>query len=91
MSFVHLHTHSEYSLLDGMSNIDSMVQKAKMLEMPALAVTDHGQLHGALEFYEKAKSLDIKPIIGLEAYVSPGSRFEKRLKTRVLTKNVAFL
>ena len=78
MSFVHLHTHSEYSLLDGMSNIDSMVQKAKMLEMPALAVTDHGQLHGALEFYEKAKSLDIKPIIGLEAYVSPGSRFEKK-------------
>ena len=78
MSFVHLHTHSEYSLLDGMSKIDSMVQKAKMLEMPALAVTDHGQLHGALEFYEKAKSLDIKPIIGLEAYVSPGSRFEKK-------------
>jgi len=78
MSFVHLHTHSEYSLLDGMSKIDAMVQKAKMLEMPALAITDHGQLHGALEFYEKAKAVDIKPIVGLEAYVSPGSRFEKK-------------
>ena len=78
MSFVHLHTHSEYSLLDGMSKIDSMVQRASELEMPALAVTDHGQLHGALEFYEKAKAFDINPIIGLEAYVSPGSRFEKK-------------
>lgn len=70
MSFVHLHVHSEYSLLDGMSRIPSLVRKAKELGMPALALTDHGALFGAIEFYNEAKKQDIKPIVGMEAYLS---------------------
>ena len=77
MSFAHLHTHTEYSLLDGMSKIQDLVDRAVQLEMPALAITDHGQLHGALEFYEAATKAGIKPIVGLEGYVAPGSRHEK--------------
>jgi len=77
MSFAHLHTHTEYSLLDGMSKIQDLVDRAVELEMPALAITDHGQLHGALEFYEAATKAGINPIVGLEAYVAPGSRHEK--------------
>ena len=75
--FVHLHTHSHYSLLDGLANIDQLVKRAKELEMPALALTDHGNLYGAVEFYKKAKAAGIKPILGVEAYVAPRSRFEK--------------
>jgi DNA polymerase-3 subunit alpha len=77
MSFAHLHTHTEYSLLDGMSKIQDLVDRAQLLEMPALAITDHGQLHGALEFYEATTKAGINPIVGLEAYVAPGSRHEK--------------
>ncbi len=77
MTFVHLHTHTEYSLLDGMSKIHDLVERAVMFEMPALAITDHGQLHGALEFYQTATDAGIKPIIGLEGYVARGSRHEK--------------
>ncbi len=75
--FVHLHCHSHYSLLDGASPIDRLVQKAKQSGMDALAITDHGNLYGALEFYTKAQKAGIKPIIGMEAYVAPGSRFQK--------------
>ncbi|MBX7166243.1 MAG: DNA polymerase III subunit alpha [Pirellulales bacterium] len=75
--FVHLHCHSHYSLLDGASPIGALVKRAKELEMDALALTDHGNLHGALEFYRKAKEGGINPIIGYEAYVAPGSRFNK--------------
>jgi len=75
--FVHLHCHSHYSLLDGAGRIDRLIERAKALRMNALALTDHGNLHGALEFYRKAKALGIKPIIGYEAYVAPGSRREK--------------
>ena len=78
MSFVHLHTHTEYSLLDGMSKIPALIERAKELEMPALAVTDHGAMYGALELYENATSAGIKPIIGLEGYVAPASRHEKK-------------
>jgi DNA polymerase-3 subunit alpha len=67
-SFVHLHTHSEYSLLDGLGRIKNLVAEAKKLGQPALALTDHGVMHGALEFFRAAKYADIKPIIGLEAY-----------------------
>jgi DNA polymerase-3 subunit alpha len=73
--FVHLHCHSHYSLLDGASSIGRLVDRAKQHGMNALALTDHGNLHGALEFYQKAKAGGINPIIGYEAYVAPGSRF----------------
>ncbi len=76
-NFVHLHCHSHYSLLDGASPIDKLVQRAKEHGMNALALTDHGNLHGALEFYRKAKEAEINPIIGYEAYIAPGSRFQK--------------
>jgi len=75
--FVHLHCHSHYSLLDGASPIGKLVKRAKSHGMNALALTDHGNLHGALEFYKKAKEVGINPIIGYEAYVAPGSRFER--------------
>lgn len=79
--FVHLHTHSHYSLLDGVGKIDALIARAKELEMPALALTDHGNMYGALEFYQKALDAGIKPIIGYEGYVAPESRFEKNDKT----------
>ena len=75
--FVHLHCHTHYSLLDGAASIDKLVRRAKERGMNALAVTDHGNLHGALEFYRKAKAAEINPIIGYEAYIAPGSRFQK--------------
>lgn len=75
--FVHLHCHSHYSLLDGASSIGKLVQRAKQHGMNALALTDHGNLHGALEFYKTAKAQGINPIIGYEAYVAPGSRFTR--------------
>jgi DNA polymerase-3 subunit alpha len=77
MSFVHLHCHSEYSLLDGANRIDDLIRRAKEFEQPALAITDHGNLHAAWEFQESAKKAGVKPIIGMEAYVAPGSRKER--------------
>jgi DNA polymerase-3 subunit alpha len=74
MSFVHLHCHSEYSLLDGANRIDDLIARALELEQPALAITDHGNLNAAWEFQEKAKKAKLKPIIGMEAYVAPGDR-----------------
>jgi DNA polymerase-3 subunit alpha len=75
--FAHLHCHSHYSLLDGASPIDELVARAKELGMNALAITDHGNLYGALEFYSECHKVGINPIIGYEAYVAPGSRFDK--------------
>ncbi len=77
MSFVHLHTHTEYSLLDGLTKIKPMVKRAKELGMPAIAVTDHGAMFGIAEFYLAAKSEGIKPILGCEVYVAKGSRLNK--------------
>ena len=79
MSFVHLHCHSEFSLLDGANRIEDLIKRAQEFEQPALAITDHGNLHAAWEFQEKAKKAKVKPIIGMEAYVAPGDR---RLKAR---------
>ena len=75
--FVHLHCHSHYSLLDGASDIKRLVNRAVDHGMNSLALTDHGNLHGALEFYRTARDANVNPIIGYEAYIAPGSRFEK--------------
>ncbi|MFN7088660.1 MAG: DNA polymerase III subunit alpha, partial [Candidatus Paceibacteria bacterium] len=77
MSFVHLHTHSHYSLLDGLAKIDELINEAVRQKMPTLALTDHGNLYGAIEFYKKAKAAGIKPIIGIEAYLAKRSLYEK--------------
>ena len=76
--FVHLHTHSDYSLLDGACSISQLVNQTYKFDMPALALTDHGNLFGAIDFYQKAKKRRIKPIIGCEVYVAPSSRFKKK-------------
>ncbi len=75
--FVHLHVHTQYSLLDGACRLDELLDLAKSCNMPACAITDHGSMFGAIEFYEKATERGIKPIIGAEIYVAPESRFDK--------------
>ncbi len=77
MSFVHLHVHTEYSVLDGFSNIRRLVARAKELEMPALAITDHGAMYGVIEFYHAAQEVGLKPIIGMEAYLAARSMKER--------------
>jgi DNA polymerase-3 subunit alpha len=79
--FVHLHLHTEYSLLDGACRLDRLMDKAHEQKFPALAITDHGVLYGAIPFYEAAGEKGVKPIIGCEVYVAPGSRFEKKTST----------
>jgi DNA polymerase-3 subunit alpha len=76
--FIHLHLHTEYSLLDGACRLDRLVERAHELKFPALAITDHGVLCGAVDFYKAAMEKGIKPILGCEVYVAPGSRFEKK-------------
>lgn len=78
--FVHLHNHSEYSLLDGACRVKSLVSRAVELEMPAVAITDHGVLYGVIDFYREAKQQGIKPIIGCEVYVAPRSRLDKEAR-----------
>ena len=80
--FVHLHLHTEFSLLDGACRLDRLVKRAAELEFSSLAITDHGVMYGAIDFYEKARAAEIKPIIGFEAYIAPGSRFDKKANTR---------
>jgi DNA polymerase-3 subunit alpha len=75
--FVHLHVHSEYSLLDGAAQLDKLVAKARALNFPALALTDHGNLFGAIDFYLAAQKAGLKPIVGCELYVAPGSRRDR--------------
>ncbi len=75
--FVHLHVHSEYSLLDGAARLEKLVDRAKALKFPALALTDHGNLFGAVDFYTACTKAGVKPILGSELYVAPGSRFER--------------
>jgi DNA polymerase-3 subunit alpha len=77
-SFVHLHVHTEYSMLDGAAKVAPLVAEAKRLGMPAVGMTDHGNMYGADEFYQQATKAGIKPIIGIEAYVAPGSRHHKK-------------
>ncbi|OQX71242.1 DNA polymerase III subunit alpha [Candidatus Parcubacteria bacterium 4484_255] len=80
MSFVHLHVHSHYSLLDGLPKIDQLINEAKKQKMKAVALTDHGVMYGIIEFYQKAKAAGIKPIIGVEAYVAPNGILSKKAK-----------
>ena len=75
--FTHLHLHTQYSLLDGAVAFDKLFARCKELGMESVAITDHGNMFGAVEFYQKAKAEGIKPIIGIEAYIAPGSRFDK--------------
>ncbi|MEA1939184.1 MAG: DNA polymerase III subunit alpha, partial [Candidatus Caldatribacteriota bacterium] len=81
-NFVHLHVHTEYSLLDGACRIPELVAQAKKYKMPALAITDHGVMYGAIQFYKEAIKHGIKPIIGCEMYLAPQSRFEKTSKRK---------
>src|SRR5581483_2130933 len=95
--FVHLHCHSHYSLLDGASRIPELVAHAKAQGMNALALTDHGNLYGAIEFYRECKAAGLNPIIGYEAYVAPGKRTDREARRRgeagfhltLLAKNIA--
>ncbi|PRX62682.1 DNA polymerase-3 subunit alpha [Nonomuraea fuscirosea] len=77
-SFVHLHVHTEYSMLDGAARLEQLFRRAGELGMPAIAITDHGNLHGAHDFYRRATAAGIKPIIGIEAYVAPGLRHDRK-------------
>ena len=77
MAFVHLHVHTEYSLLDGSNKIKEYVARVKELGMAAAAITDHGVMYGCMDFYKECLAQGIKPILGCEVYVSPGSRFDK--------------
>ncbi|MBQ1372375.1 MAG: PHP domain-containing protein, partial [Oscillospiraceae bacterium] len=77
MSFVHLHLHTEYSLLDGACRINRLMERVKELGQTAVAITDHGVMYGVIDFYKAAKAAGIKPIIGCEVYVAPRTRFDK--------------
>ena len=77
-SFVHLHVHTEYSMLDGAARVGDLVKEVARQEMPAIAMTDHGNVFGAFDFYKQATNAGVKPIIGIEAYVAPESRFDKK-------------
>ena len=81
--YIHLHNHSHYSLLDGACRIPDLVDAAVESDMPALSLTDHGNMFGAIEFYKAAKQRGIKPIIGVEAYVAPRSRKDRKAPTGI--------
>src|SRR2546428_9621610 len=81
-SFVHLHLHTEYSLLDGAIRMKELMKKAAEFKMPAVAITDHGNLFGAIEFYQEATRAGVKPIIGCEAYIAPGSHKDRPASRR---------
>lgn len=89
MSFVHLHNHTHYSLLDGLTQLDELILRAKSEGSPAVAITDHGTMYGVIEFYQKCKKHGIKPIVGVETYLAPKSRFDKL--NRIDAKNYHLL
>ena len=77
-SFVHLHVHTEYSMLDGAAKVGALFDEVERLEMPAVAMTDHGNMYGSAEFYRRSRKSGVKPIIGIEAYLAPQSRHHKK-------------
>ena len=79
MSFAHLHVHTEYSLLDGSNKIKECISRVKELGMDSVAITDHGVMYGVIDFYRAALDAGIRPILGCEVYVAPGSRFDREL------------
>ena len=79
MAFTHLHVHTEYSLLDGSCKIPELVARVKELGMDSMAITDHGVMYGVIDFYKAAKAAGIKPILGCEVYVAPGSRLDREV------------
>ena len=81
--FTHLHVHSEYSMLDGLARISPLVNQASHLGMKSLALTDHGALYGAIDFYREAKKVGVKPIIGCEMYLARGSRFDRNPSEKI--------
>ena len=91
MSFVHLHNHSHFSLLDGLTKLDELVNSAKEQGSPAVALTDHGTMYGVIEFYQIAKKAGIKPIIGVEAYLAPGSRHDKNTREDARSRHLVLL
>ena len=91
MSFVHLHVHTHYSLLDGFSNIKKLVKRTKEMGMPALAITDHGTMYGVIEFYRTAKSLGVKPIIGMEGYIAPRGMADKEAQLDKYASHIVLL
>src|SRR3989304_1003546 len=78
MKYVPLHVHSEFSLLEASARLDALIEKAKKDGMEAIAITDNGNLYGAIEFYQKCVKAEIKPIIGIDAYIAPNGRHNKR-------------
>ncbi len=90
-NFAHLHVHTEYSLLDGLSKINKLITRVKELEMPAVALTDHGVMYGAIEFYKAAKKQEIKPIIGMEGYVTTGDHTKKEGKEDKVNNHLVLL
>ena len=81
MGFVHLHLHTQYSLLDGANKVSNLMPQVAKFGMPAVAMTDHGNMFGAVDFYRTAQQNNVKPIIGCEIYVAPQSRFDKNNKS----------
>src|SRR5947209_5815166 len=81
-SFVHLHVHTEYSMLDGAARLTELFEEAHRMGMPALAMTDHGNVFGAYDFYSKATAAGVKPIIGMEAYLAPNTHRSDRTRVR---------
>ena len=76
--FVHLHVHSQYSILDALASVSAIAKQASEFEMPAVALTDHGNMHGAVEFYQACRDVEVAPLLGCEVYVAPESRFDKK-------------
>src|SRR5215831_8048521 len=85
MGFAHLHLHTQYSLLDGANKITELIPRVKKLGMPAVAMTDHGNMFGAVEFYKTAVAAGVQPIIGCEMYVAPGDRRDKQKVVKATT------